>query len=130
MKMCVKCGERPVDPRPERSVWCVECRRAYGRANYLLHREEFISRAHDRDKKLDELINGHKRRPCADCDIQYPPYVMDFDHLGDDKEFNIAFMRRHRMAFSKIELEISKCEVVCSNCHRERTNSRQPARYS
>ena len=50
--------------------------------------------------------------------------VLDFDHLRD-KEFNVAYGLHYR-AWSKVlaEMEMEKCEVVCSNCHRRRTARR------
>jgi hypothetical protein len=45
---------------------------------------------------------------------------MDFDHRqGEAKVINLA--NASRMTRSKILEEIAKCDVVCSNCHRERT---------
>jgi hypothetical protein len=44
---------------------------------------------------------------------------MDFDHVGEDKLMNIAKMAG--LSWARIEAEIAKCEVVCSNCHRIRT---------
>jgi hypothetical protein len=60
---------------------------------------------------------------CADCNISYPPYVLDFDHLRD-KEFGISRAIYKGTALSKIKQEIKKCEIVCSNCHRVRTYKR------
>lgn len=129
-RKCGTCKERPAKDQ-KRGGYCTECHRAASRKNYRENKERYFAQAKSRDKELDELINKYKSIPCTDCNIQYPPYVMDFDHLdGDTKKFNISHMRRHRMAFSKIEIEIAKCEVVCANCHRERTNQRNPARYS
>lgn len=35
------------------------------------------------------------------------------------------------MAFDKIVAEMNKCEVVCANCHAERSNTRRPSlRYA
>jgi len=47
---------------------------------------------------------------------------MQFDHLSD-KEFVLAKAR----LFSKKKIleEIHKCEVVCANCHAERTHKRR-----
>lgn len=132
MRLCSKCKINPARVSGSRPCsYCDDCNRAYGRQNYQDNKERYFAQAKLRDKQLDALINKHKAVPCADCGVEYPPYVMDFDHLGEEeKEFNISYMRRHKMAFAKIEAEIAKCEVVCSNCHRERTNTRNPARYS
>lgn len=58
---------------------------------------------------------------------------MDFDHLpGRVKEFTIsAFVRQHGgeiVARALLEAEIAKCQVVCSNCHRDRTWQRSKGR--
>lgn len=66
---------------------------------------------------IDEL----KDVLCADCQKAYPPWVMDFDHTGN-KKFNIA-----KMTYQKPELireEAAKCDIVCANCHRQRTHNR------
>lgn len=67
------------------------------------------------------IINAAKDRPCVDCGVKYPPYVMTFDHLDpSNKDFNIGIIGP---TISKVRLiaEIAKCEVVCANCHAERT---------
>ena len=73
-------------------------------------------------------INEAKSKPCTDCNLKYPPYVMEFDHIPGKGE-KIADISR--MAFdyglSLIQEEIKKCELVCANCHRERTYKRQQA---
>ncbi|OZE35613.1 hypothetical protein CH259_16425 [Rhodococcus sp. 05-2254-4] len=51
--------------------------------------------------------------------MQYPYYVMQFDHLGD-KHFNIGQMGP-TSGRARLVAEIAKCEVVCANCHAERT---------
>lgn len=60
-----------------------------------------------------------------DCGDSYPPYVMDFDHVRGVKTRNVGNMRT--CSIETIQREIAKCDVVCSNCHRERTHSRRVA---
>lgn len=48
---------------------------------------------------------------------------MDFDHReGENKEY--AMSQVDQMTMKNIEHEMEKCDVVCSNCHRERTFQR------
>lgn len=73
-------------------------------------------------RKSAELIVLAKTKPCADCGREYPPYVMDFDHLRD-KEFLVS--QGKRVGYQRLVAEIAKCDVVCANCHRERTHRRK-----
>jgi predicted transcriptional regulator len=63
---------------------------------------------------------------CIDCKIMYPYYVLDFDHVNGLKIENIGKMV-YWHSIEDILKEIEKCEVVCSNCHRERTHKRSNA---
>jgi hypothetical protein len=47
--------------------------------------------------------------------------VMDFDHLSD-KQLNVSQMVTYSDA--RFQAEIAKCEMVCANCHRLRTQTR------
>jgi hypothetical protein len=73
---------------------------------------------------IRDLIMVVKTRPCADCRASYPYYVMDFDHVRGEKSFNISASSRLLHPFAEVVAEIEKCDVVCSNCHRERTHQR------
>ena len=64
-----------------------------------------------------------KDRPCADCGIQYPSWVMQFDHVRGEKKFDIA--QASSASEKRLLEEIAKCEVVCANCHAERTYDRK-----
>lgn len=74
-------------------------------------------------------INRHaylwkiKSVPCKDCGQNFPPYVMDFDHVSGIKKFSIA--NKVGGTWKALTEEIAKCEVVCSNCHRIRTWQRR-----
>ena len=59
-----------------------------------------------------------------DCNVTYPSYVMDFDHVRGEKKFLLA--RGHqKTGFNQVIAEMAKCDVVCSNCHRIRTHGRR-----
>lgn len=76
-------------------------------------------------KKRSVVIRIKEETPCADCGNYYPYYVMDFDHLeGEEKSFNIS-AASYRKSLDVILGEIEKCDVVCSNCHRTRTQERR-----
>lgn len=49
--------------------------------------------------------------------------MLDFDHL-DDKVANVVDMPG-KFGWDKIQKEIDKCDLICSNCHRRRTYERK-----
>lgn len=73
-----------------------------------------------RAKRRAELAKL-KDKPCVDCGIKFPYYVMDFDHKDSEKLGEIAKMVNK--SWDKLLKEIKKCDVVCANCHRIRTHN-------
>lgn len=58
--------------------------------------------------------------------MPYPYYVMQFDHARGLKDFDIAGGARY-VSLQRLEEELQKCDVVCANCHAERTYQRRVA---
>jgi len=99
--MCVKCG---TSEKSGNRGYCKECQRVYISAYRQVVRD---------------YINEVKKSPCVDCGKQYPPYVMQFDHRDPtQKLFNIGNNNR---TLALTMAEIAKCDLVCANCHAERT---------
>jgi len=71
-----------------------------------------------------ELVLAAKKRPCPDCGLEFPSAVMEFDHLPQFvKCFEIS--RWSLYTLQALQEELKKCEVVCANCHRIRTENRR-----
>lgn len=66
-----------------------------------------------------------KSKPCMDCGVSYPYYVMDFDHRPGTNKISKVAVLADQQSLDKVKEEIAKCDLVCSNCHRERTHSRK-----
>lgn len=94
--------------------------RAAIKRHYYANRQAYIDKAKKRKKRIRDWVNSQKEAsPCADCGVSYPYYVMDFDHVGEKvTEINKIIYSSSIAALTK---EIEQCELVCSNCHRERT---------
>lgn len=126
-KLCGKDAEHSVRPSGAPASRCKACQREYSKQHYKAHKPVHNARRYENQKRYRQerqrLINELKSNPCADCGIPYPPYVMDFDHVSDDKLFSIA--GHSQKSRRQLLEEIAKCEVVCSNCHRERTHQRR-----
>jgi hypothetical protein len=75
-------------------------------------------------RKILEKIRTIKSQPCHDCKNVYHPCVMDFDHRPGTVKFkNVSKMIGY--AWWRIQQEIDKCDIVCANCHRIRTENRR-----
>ena len=133
-KQCSKCRLfKPVDEfnfrhrdRGVRHGYCRECGKELTRSHYRRKKRSYLTRNLRAYAERGQLVLDAKSRPCADCGVHYPYYVMDFDHRdGRLKEFLLNSV--HRVTKRAILREIEKCDVVCANCHRERTQRRRLA---
>ena len=103
----------------------IEKRRAAIRKHYYNNRKYYIDKAIRQKQELRKWVYSVKNStPCMDCGIQYPHYVTDFDHISNDKTMTVSRMI-NRGGAKQVKEEIKKCELVCSNCHRERTYNRR-----
>ncbi|MEK7603272.1 MAG: hypothetical protein AAB459_03445 [Patescibacteria group bacterium] len=93
-----------------------------GRKHYLKNKDKYIANAIAAKEKLRAYIRKEKNRPCLDCNAQYPYYVMQFDHIRDKKYHISTLVSSNNL--KKLQEELKKCEVVCANCHAERTYQR------
>ena len=131
MKQCTKCLEtKPFDRFTKRGngyvSHCKDCRaeryKEYSKTE--VEKERLRKRTVEKREAAQQFVRGEKSRPCADCGVSYPYYVMQFDHLGG-KDWNIGRLVSIGATSAKIALEIAKCELVCANCHAERTHQRR-----
>jgi hypothetical protein len=98
--------------------------RRYDRSYYGLHGHRGPKQAAQKAWLVEQ-----KAKPCMDCGGQFPPEAMDFDHReGEQKAFEISTAMATTMSREAIAVEMSKCDLVCANCHRVRTKRRGDAR--
>ena len=105
---------------------CARCGATYeGRKGktYCSRRCNEAARTARRIEDCRRILRRVKSAPCLDCGRSYPPHVMDLDHVRGVKVADVsALVAKGKRSAVLIELE--KCEVVCANCHRERTWAR------
>tara|TARA_B100000287_G_scaffold25916_1_gene24981 strand:+ start:188 stop:460 length:273 start_codon:yes stop_codon:yes gene_type:complete len=84
-----------------------------------------LEKVKQRHNKRKQYIESKKNVPCADCGGTFPEYCMDFHHIGEKNSY-ITSSRKgfsqamQKYSMKKIDEEISKCVVICANCHRIR----------
>jgi hypothetical protein len=126
MKICSKCKQnKPFSEFSKKKDgyqgYCKSCVKIYYKGYYNSPKEKERIRKNNAAlrKRKQDLIKTAKSVPCKDCGQTYPSYVMDFDHKKD-KNFTIATHSKYSL--KQIKEEIAKCDIVCANCHRERTH--------
>lgn len=90
-------------------------RRRLSRQAYRLRR-----RTHNRT-----LVHNRKTlTPCAECKSNdFDVKQKEFDHVRGKKVANISYLVTHASTKKLLE-ELEKCEVICTGCHRKRTERR------
>ena len=102
---------------------CKECKRLSIREHYQANKQYYLDKAKKSKEQGREITQSVRKQPCTDCKKEYPYYVMDFDHINPvNKVDNVGSMINSGLP--ALRREIAKCEVVCANCHRERTFQR------
>ena len=87
---------------------------------YAKHKDRHYEYYRKKQERNKALLKKLKDKPCMDCGVKYPHYVMDFDHRDPEtKTKNIS--RMLTTSVKTIMDEVAKCDLVCANCHRERT---------
>ncbi len=73
----------------------------------------------NRQRKLKQQCLDYKGNKCNRCGYNKCVNAMEFHHMNpDEKDFNIS--RIKLLKFTDIvKQELDKCELLCSNCHRE-----------
>lgn len=75
-----------------------------------------------RSRQLGWYRKLKESTPCVDCGENHPFYVMQFDHVRGEKQFNVSAAVGNVKKERVLE-EIEKCDLVCANCHAVRTHA-------
>jgi hypothetical protein len=128
LRWCSRCsrlrGESAFNRHPTGfQWWCRDCFRAYYEELRAHHRRRNNALKALRVAEAQAYVLGYLRtRPCVDCG-QPDPVVLEFDHRGA-KRAEISTLVRRGVRQAVLEAEITRCDVVCANCHRRRTARR------
>lgn len=72
-----------------------------------------------RRKELKKLAVEYKGGSCEKCSYNKCIAAMDFHHKDpNEKDFGIS-SNGSTISWEKMKLELDKCLLLCSNCHRE-----------
>jgi hypothetical protein len=106
----------------------LEDKRRYQREHYANNRKRYLARKKRcralTYKRLKAIVIEAKKGGCVDCKNEFRHWVLQFDHVRGRKRYNVSDMTSGRVSEETLHEEIAKCEVVCANCHADRTYQR------
>lgn len=88
------------------------------------HRDRFRRHRAAQNQLLDRI----RTLPCADCGRRFPPCAMEFDHRDPTTKRATLSIMAGRVKVATFLEEIAKCDIVCANCHRNRSYRRRQQR--
>ena len=131
MKKCTKCLRKKSEDsfsfknriKGTRQSVCKGCHSRFLKSYYKTNKQAHLDRNKvSYGKRLQYVRDLKESNPCMDCRKKYPHFIMEFDHR-DEKAFNVSSLIG--WGWKMILAEIEKCDVVCANCHAERTWNRR-----
>ena len=140
MKVCTKCKTAKDESEFSWSIRgikrhsrCNSCRAPERLDYYNRNKEKELAYKYERQINKREEARKYvweylSNSVCADCG-EYDPLVLTFDHVRGTKKMNVSQMINQGYSLQLLQEEISKCEVVCSNCHLRREKRKRNTRY-
>ena len=106
---------------------CIPCRRKFALDHYYANRSKYLKRNKTRRKALSKFVQQYKieHSTCTDCKMDHPPWRLQFDHLPGTVKIADVSSSYVFSSIKHLQSEIAKCEIVCGNCHADRTHSRR-----
>lgn len=131
MKFCPRCKEtKPLDAffrKKDRRAgsYCKPCQLSYVREHYrrtagAYNARRYALHAIYTERNRGIVLRHLKTHPCVDCG-ERDLLVLDFDHISGTKHGDISRMIGGGTSVERLEAEIAKCVVRCSNCPRRKT---------
>lgn len=123
MSECRECKSE-YDEYGQKVRLCKPCRREYNR---IYHKNRSAESKANKQKNqkirkariLNEVREYKSAHGCKHCD-EKESVCLEFHHTNsDEKEYNISDAIAKGLSIKSLMVEIEKCIVVCSNCHKK-----------
>ena len=131
-RTCTKCFlQKPIEEFgwkdrtiKKRHAVCKKCTAKRSSAWYYENKDAHIQNvmAHkkiDRQEARQFVFDYLSSHPCVDCG-EADPVVLEFDHVNG-KEATVARLIANAVSLQRLQQEIDRCVVRCSNCHQRKT---------
>ena len=98
---------------------CRKCQKEYRKKHYETNLKKYKDKASEYRKKTIEAFEDFKSGLCCQQCGENRHWVLDFHHLDSstkDKDLSLLIRSGSK---KRVEEELKKCIVLCSNCHRD-----------
>ena len=105
---------------------CKPCASERAKESYQRNKEKVIARSNIETKKRIKERREYVflylcSHPCVQCGANNP-LLLEFDHIErEGKDLPISRAIYNNWSWKRLKDEISKCQVLCSNCHSIKT---------
>ena len=112
-KICEIC-ERNFETNSKSRIYCYECSEESSRSNESTRKHQKTILRRSMKKQAVKILGGK----CMICGYNKCIDALEFHHKDPTKkEFKIG--SGNTMSWKEYRLEVQKCLLVCSNCHKE-----------
>ena len=99
---------------------CKICHAEYRKVHYIKNKEKARRQINERKAEMKKWFNELKSQLTCEVCGEDRTWVLDFHHKNkDDKEIEISLAAAKGWGKKRIQKEIDKCSILCSNCHRD-----------
>ena len=127
MKTCTRCQQAKPEQEFDKSskrydglqVYCRPCKKVIDIEYYSKNKTRCITRTKEgKNAKLKWLADFKKTLKCIKCGESHPA-CLDFHHRDSSTKIGQIANLVKSWSIKRIKTEISKCDVLCANCHRK-----------
>lgn len=130
MKRCCRCKKEKLlwhfatdrSSKDGKQSRCKKCCQVYARKQYEQKRDYCIEKSSRRVYYILAENQEKSRQYKSEIGCKYcsenDPVALDFHHKFGDKEYTIS-SKMSTLRWTQLLIEIAKCDVLCSNCHRK-----------
>ena len=113
IKICEIC-EKKFETKSSTRIYCYECSGESTRLDNSTRKHQKTFLRNNMKKQAVKLLGGK----CSICGYNKCIDALEFHHKNpNEKEFKIG--SGNTMSWKEYKNEVSKCMLVCSNCHKE-----------
>jgi hypothetical protein len=93
--------------------------REYNKGWYRRHKKRLLEKRREHYEELKLWLRRYKSKLCCvECGENHPACLQFHHRNRAEKSFTIShIIGRTHISIKSLEKEISKCEVLCGNCH-------------